>query len=173
MSDVAPPPPVPTPVKSTSAPPAGLRRYREPILWIALIGFLVYMQWPMLRGYYFKMSGAVAPPSTIAWRTDLGAALAEAKQRGVPVLMDAGADWCPPCIAMKHDVWPDHQVSALVTKGFVPLLVNVDTAPDVANRYNISTIPTVMILDADGSVVRTAGYLPTSGMLRFLVDEDW
>lgn len=157
-----------------NAPRGGwLRRHQEALWWTALFALLVFMQWPMLKGSYFKFTGAIAPPSAIQWRTDPAAALAEAKQRGLPVLLEAGADWCPPCIAMKHDVWPDAEVARLVARGFIPLLVDVDRAPDVANRYNISTIPTIIVLDADGSVLRTAGYLPKSGMLRFLVEEKW
>lgn len=173
MSDVSPASSVPALAPAGPTALARLRRYREAFLWTALIGFLVFMQWPMLRGYYFKLTGAVAPRGTIAWRTNLAGALAEAKQKGLPVLVDAGADWCPPCIAMQHDVWPDAEVAGLVAQGFIPLLIDVDTAPGVANRYGIATIPTVMVLDADGSVLRTAGYLPKSGMLRFLVAEDW
>jgi thioredoxin 1 len=173
MPDAPSTPSVSAPVHATPTARAWLRRSREAILWTALIGFLVYMDWPMLRGYYFKLTGSVAPRSTIAWRTDLAGALTEAKQRGLPVLVDAGADWCPPCIAMKHDVWPDDEVAARVAQGFIPLLVDVDASPAVADRYGIATIPTVMVLDADGAVLRKAGYLPKSGMLRFLVAEDW
>jgi thiol-disulfide isomerase/thioredoxin len=150
-----------------------LRRNQEGFWWAALIGVLVYLQWPMLRGYYFKLRGTAAPRGTIAWRTDLGAALVEARRVGRPVLLDAGASWCPPCIAMDHDVWPDAAVARLVDAGYVPVKIDVDRAPDVATRYDIATIPAVMLLDSDGTVVRRAGYLPTSGMVRFLSDPRW
>ena len=150
-----------------------LRRNQEGFWWVALIGVLVYLQWPMLKGYYFKWSGAIAPRGSIAWQTDLATALAESKRVGRPVLLDAGAAWCPPCIAMEHDVWPDVEVARLVAAGYVPLKIDVDRSQDVAARYDIATIPAVMLLDSDGTVLRRAGYLPTSGMVRFLTDARW
>lgn len=171
MSDTVRPPGVPGPVPPSAAR-TWFRRYSEAMFWTALIGVLVYLQWPMLRGYYFKLSGAISPPSAIAWHTDLSTALAESKRIGRPVLLDAGADWCPPCITMKHDVWPDAEVARLVAAGYVPLLIDVDRSPAVATRYSIDTIPAVMVLDSDGTVLRTAGYLPRSGMVRFLTETD-
>jgi hypothetical protein len=63
---------------------------------------------------------------------------------------------------MKHDVWPDRDVAAAVRDGYVPLLVDVDAQPDVAARYGISAIPSVL--------VRRASFLGASGMRRFLDD---
>lgn len=152
---------------------ARLRRHQEPLWWAAAFAIVIYMQWPMLRGYYFKLSGSVAPASPIAWTTDLQAALAESKRTGKPVLLDAEASWCPPCIAMKHDVWPDGEIARLVADRVIPLRIDVDAQPAVATRYNVDTIPTILLLDSDGSVLRTAGYLPRSGMVRFLTDARW
>ena len=165
-----------TPPQPGPTPPtwkARLWRHQEWFWWALLLTVLVYMQWPMLRGYYFKVSGAVAPPTAIAWHTDIATALAESKKLNRPVLLDAGADWCPPCITMKHDVWPDPEVTRLVGAGYVPLLIDVDRQPAIASRYDIATIPAVMLLDSDGAVLRRAGYLPRAGMVRFLTDATW
>ena len=113
--------------------------------------------------------GVEAPASAIAWRTNLDAALAEARASNKRVLVDVYADWCPPCVAMKHDVWPDPQVARAVDAESVPLLVDADRDTVLAARYQVSSIPTVLLLDADGRVVkRHDGFLPRSGMLRFL-----
>lgn len=144
-----------------------LRRH-ERALWIALLLGIVAVRWPLLKGFYYRAAHVAAPGSTIPWRTDLDEALAEARRTGRPVLADFGASWCPPCLAMQHDVWPDASVERAVTSGYVPLAVDVDRNGPVAERYHIDTIPSVLVLDGRGQIVRRAGYLPVSGMLRFL-----
>jgi len=100
--------------------------------------------------------------------TDIDAALAEARRDGKRVLVDFSADWCPPCIAMKHDVWPDPQVARAMADGYVPLLIDTDRNTAVPERYGVTGIPTILILDHTGTVVREGGFFSASGMVRFL-----
>ncbi len=140
------------------------------LLWVVLIGGIAYMQWPMLKGMYYKTTGAEAPASAVAWRTGFDAALAESAQTGKPVLVDFTASWCPPCKVMKHDVWPDGRVASAVNTGYVPLLVDVDDPKnaEVAQKYGIRGIPTILVLDAKGQVIRTGSYMSASDLLDFL-----
>jgi uncharacterized protein YyaL (SSP411 family) len=145
---------------------------REPIFWVALIGFALTMQWPMLKGMYYRAAGVHGPASAIQWETSLDSALSRARQQHRLVLADFGATWCPPCLAMEHETWPDKKVASLVMDSFVPLKVDVDKNGGVAERFEVSGIPAVLLLDADGRVVRRAeGYVPASGMMQFLRGE--
>lgn len=146
----------------------GLRVSREVVAWLAVAAILIMMQWPMLKGAWYKRTGAPPPPSAISWHTELDVALEEAARLERPILVDFAADWCPPCITMQHDVWPDPAVVDAVREGYVPLLIDIDRLPDVAARYDVSGIPSVMVLDADGQVLRRASYLGASAMVRFL-----
>lgn len=147
------------------------RPSREAIVWGVVIVVLLLAQWPMLKGRYYQWVGAAPPSSSITWYTDVDAALAEATRTGKPVLVDFAADWCPPCITMKHDVWPDPRVAAAVRNGYVPLLVDIDAQPALADRYQVAGIPTVKVLDETGRVLREASFLGASGMARFLTEE--
>jgi thiol:disulfide interchange protein len=142
---------------------------RERYFWLAAFAAVAVIQWPMMKGFYYRVTGATAPAGRIEWRTDLNAALDEARRTHRQVLVDFGAEWCPPCLAMKYDVWPAAKVGQAVNAAFVPLAVDVDRNGAVAERYRVDGIPAVMILDADGRVVRqSSGYLPASGVLQFL-----
>jgi thiol:disulfide interchange protein len=142
---------------------------RERYFWLAALAAVAVMQWPMLKGVYYRVTGAREPAGRIEWRTDLDVALAEARSTHRQVLADFSAEWCAPCLAMKHDVWPAAEVGQAVNASFVPLAVDVDRNGPVAERYGVNGIPAVMILDAEGHVVRQAsGYLPASGVLQFL-----
>lgn len=140
----------------------------ERLLWAGLIAAVVMIQWPMLKGLYYRTADAPPEPSRIEWRTDLDAALEESRRTGRPVLADFSADWCPPCIAMKHDVWPDDAVEQAVIDGYVPLVIDVDRDVDASGRYGVRAIPTILVLDGDGRVIRRATFLSASGMREFL-----
>lgn len=146
----------------------GRRASRETIVWAFVIAFLLIAQWPMLKGRYYQWRGAPPPTGGIAWRTDLDAALAEAGRTGKPVLVDFAADWCPPCVTMNHEVWPDPEVAALVADGYVPLRVDIDAHPAIADRYQVAGIPSVLVVDRHGKVLRTASFLSRGGMQAFL-----
>jgi len=67
---------------------------------------------------------------------------------GKPVLVDFYADWCGPCRTLSpvlEDLGRQYQGKADVVK------VNVDNASEIAGRYNIQAIPTV-ILFVNGNV---------------------
>ena len=146
----------------------GVAARHERLLWAGAIGAVVMIQWPMLKGLYYRTADAPPPSSRIEWRTDLDAALEESRRTGKPVLADFSAGWCPPCIAMKHDVWPDDRVEQAVMDGYVPLVIDVDRDGAASERYGVYAIPTILVLDGDGQILRRATFLSASGMRKFL-----
>lgn len=165
----------PNPVNRAGAAVRALAARHERLLWIGVFALVLLFQWPMVKGSYYRAAGTPAPPTTIEWRTDLSAALAEAGRSNKRVLVDFSADWCPPCIAMKHDVWPDPAVERALARSYVPLLIDVDRNGTVADQYNVRGIPTVLVLDNRGRVVRQATFLSArsaSAMVAFLTDTD-
>lgn len=149
---------------------ASLQKWRGPFVWLVVGALFVFFSMPMLKAAYYQASNTPVPKDNIAWLTDYRAALAESKKSGKPVLLDFSASWCPPCQVMKHEVWPDAEVGAAVAKSFIPVYMDADstTSAEAAQRYGVSSIPSIIIVDGDGNVLRSGGYMSKASMLEFL-----
>ena len=82
-----------------------------------------------------------------------------------PVIVDFWADWCRPC----HMVAPVLEQIASERDGEIRLVkVNVDEEPELAARYGIMSMPT-MVLFADGEPKAAAiGAQPKAALERAL-----
>ena len=86
---------------------------------------------------------------------DLDAAMALADETGKPLLIDLYADWCPPCVTLSEQYFPSDELQPLLSS-FVLARVDIDTPSggNIANRYGVSSIPTVIIAEADGTEIQ-------------------
>ncbi|MBK1826828.1 thioredoxin family protein [Haloferula rosea] len=93
------------------------------------------------------------------WSTDLEKAFEDAKKQDKPVLVEfTGSDWCPPCIAMRKNVFSKKEFVDAASKDFI--LVELDFPKGdkevkeknqpYAKKYKIEGFPTVILFDSDG-----------------------
>ena len=143
---------------------------RGTVIWVIVAAVALMLWWPILKGTYYKSFGKAPPADGIAWRTDLDAALGEAQAAGKPVLIDVTADWCPPCQVMKHEVWPSPDVRQAIEQGYIPGLADVDTPAGraIGGRYSASVIPTLLVVDGQGEVLRRGSFMSRRELLEFL-----
>lgn len=90
------------------------------------------------------------PHDNLPWRKDLNAAKQEAAAANKPLLVYFTAAWCGPCQSMAREVWPQPQVAEAL-KSVVPVKIDVDEHPDVAQSFGVNGIPRFQILHPDGA----------------------
>src|SRR5579871_4784311 len=96
----------------------------------------------------------------IAWKESLAEAQKIAAKEKKVIFIDFWAEWCGPCKQMLATTYKDKQVVSR-SKQFVPVLINIDNHQDLAKKYSIEAIPTVIFMDAKGKVLtRSLGALP-------------
>lgn len=81
-------------------------------------------------------------------------AMSAAKKSGKPVILVFSAAWCPPCQAMKNDVYPSDAVKPFQDK-FVWAYLDVDDERNeaAATKYGVNGIPHIEFLNANGKEI--------------------
>lgn len=105
-----------------------------------------------------------------SWLTDFEAAQKLAAEKNLPILADfAGSDWCGWCIKLDNEVFSKDAFKEYAKDNVVLFLADFPSRkpqPEevkkqneaLKNKYGIRGFPTVLLLNADGTVINQTGY---------------
>ena len=99
--------------------------------------------------------GEALGASAINWRTDLAAAQAEAQQSGKLVLLHFWTERCGPCRLLDKRVFSMPSVANAIEANYVPVKVNAAVQHQLTQAYEISRVPTDVVVTPEGEVVKT------------------
>lgn len=90
------------------------------------------------------------------------------------VYVDVYAEWCAPCKTMDRTTFSNDTVISALKNNLIAVRVNIDdpgTGADLKKRYNISAMPTSLLLRHDQlEVKRRVGYMNAGTMMDWLAD---
>lgn len=87
---------------------------------------------------------------------DINSFETEVINAGVPVLADFYADWCGPCKMLR----PVLDAIAAERTDVKVVAVNIDENPDLADEFDISSIPCVILFKNGAEADRSIGLKP-------------
>ena len=89
----------------------------------------------------------------------------EVERSALPVLLDMWAPWCGPCKMMAPVL--EELASELAGRVLVAKM-NVDENPVTASRFNVRSIPTLLVLKSGRELDRLVGVMPKASIKQRL-----
>jgi thioredoxin 1 len=92
---------------------------------------------------------------------------AEVIKSAIPVVADFWAEWCGPCrmiAPLLKELAKDYKDKLKVAK------INVDEEPDLASRYGIQSIPTLLFFKGGQMVKQQIGAVPRQVLEKIVKD---
>jgi len=83
----------------------------------------------------------------------------------LPLLVDFYAPWCGPCQLMAKIL---EQVNAQMKDDLQVVKINTDTYPDLATRYQVHALPTLVLFKQGQPVDRIEGVMAVEQLIPYL-----
>jgi thioredoxin-related protein len=129
-----------------------------------------------------------AEPEGLKWKS-YSEGRKEAKADGRKVLIDVYTTWCGWCKKMDRDVYGNDTIREYILEHFVPVKLNAEsqtahevdsvsvTERQISGAYGISSYPTTVFLEEDGSTITVLPGYVKAGMflhvLEYIAEEQY
>lgn len=98
--------------------------------------------------------------SSVAWLPWGLAAFTRARDEQKPLLLAITAPWSEACREMDRVCYEHGDIADEINRWFVPVRVDADRRPDVADRYDLGGLPSTVFLNADGAMLGGGTFVP-------------
>ncbi len=112
-----------------------------------------YRRCLLLLAGCFWLSATAASAQEIDWRTDYRKARQEAAEKNRPLMLDVGTEQCYWCKQLDQRTFRDPAIIAFLNERFIPLRVNAQVSPELAQALRIQSYPTIVFANAEGKIL--------------------
>ncbi|MBQ9017227.1 thioredoxin [Candidatus Saccharibacteria bacterium] len=89
----------------------------------------------------------------------------EVLEYGGKVLVDFYAEWCGPCQALRPII---EEAEKELPEGAKILSIDIDAEPAIAEKYEVVSIPTLVLFENGEEIDRTVGLISKKKILKML-----
>jgi YHS domain-containing protein len=108
-------------------------------------------------------------PNGIPWRTDLGTAQVEAKEKNLVLWLQFTGPWCPNCRRLDRGAFVHPAVVSSSREQFVPIKLRSDEFEGLALSLGLSVLPSTVLVRPNGEVInKLEGYADPNEFYSFL-----
>ena len=101
-----------------------------------------------------------APREELPWATFSPETFARAKAEHKYIVLDGSAEWCHWCHVMEATTYHDPEIRKILDKHFIAVKVDVDSRPDVEERYGDYGWPATVMFAPDATEIgKYRGYI--------------
>lgn len=119
--------------------------------------------------FLLPFSNLHAADSKIAWQGWSEQVFKRAGRENRLVILDLEAVWCHWCHVMDEKTYSQAGVIQVIAEKYIPLRVDQDSRPDLANRYRDYGWPATIVFDPKGrELAKLAGYVEAGEMEELL-----
>jgi uncharacterized protein YyaL (SSP411 family) len=112
-----------------------------------------------------------APREELTWATLSPETFARAKAENKYIVLDGSAEWCHWCHVMEATTYHDADVRKILDKHFIAVKVDVDSRPDVEERYGDYGWPATVMFAPDATEIgKYRGYINPEKFKGILAD---
>lgn len=105
----------------------------------------------------------------VVWDTWSEKVFEKAKNENKFVILDLEAIWCHWCHVMKTTTYDDSDIKTILKSHYIPVRVDQDSRPDLANKYKEYGWPATIIFNSKGEeIVKRSGYITPDEMKLLL-----
>jgi thioredoxin-like negative regulator of GroEL len=98
---------------------------------------------------------ARAQQAEVRWRTDYNAARKEARDKGMPIVIDFYMVPCPWCDKLDQLTFREPSVAKVLREQFITLRINGEQETQLRDALRIQSYPTVVLADSEGRILET------------------
>lgn len=104
----------------------------------------------------------------VKWQEWGKEAFKAAEKEKKPVLLNLTATWCHWCHVNDRENFSDKETADYINSHFIPIRVDIDSRPDIKERYHMGGFPTIAFLNFYGELMGGGTYQPREQLMESL-----